>query len=105
MMKRVFVICGLMSILALPLTGLSEGLPERFSFERYAPMLNRAPFGAASQRPASRLGIKSIEWDERVGRVRIFLNDGGIIEKVRPVPPILEDGIMYPVLPPKRPKQ
>ena len=42
-----------------------------------------------------------MEW---VGRSN-FLNDGRTLENVHPVPPILEDGIMYPVLPPKRPKQ
>lgn len=98
-----FLVCALMSIFALPLAGFDEAVPERSSFQRYAPMLNAAPFAVPSQMPISPLAIKSIEWNER--GIRIFLNDGRIIENVRPVPPILEDGIMYPVLPPKRPKQ
>jgi len=104
-MKRIFLVCALMSIFALPLAGFDEAVPERFSFQRYAPMLNAALFAVPSQIPISPLAIKSIEWNER--GTRIFLNDGRIIEieTVRPVPPILEDGIMYPVLPPKRPKQ
>ena len=102
-MKRIFLVCALMSIFALPLDGFDEAVPERFSFQRYAPMLNAPPFAVPSQMPISPPAIKSIEWNER--GTRIFLNDGRIMENVRPVPPILEDGIMYPVLPPKRPKQ
>ena len=102
-MKRIFLVCALMSIFALPLTGFDEVLPERFSFQRYTPMLNTAPFAVPSQMPMPTLAIKSIEWNE--WGVRIFLNDGRTLENVHPVPPILEDGIMYPVLPPKRPKQ
>ena len=105
MMKRIFLVCALMSIFALPLAGFDEGLPERFSFERYAPMLNATPFAVPIQMPISPLAIKSIEWDERGSRYRIFLNNGRIIENYHPVPPVLEDGIMYPVLPPRRPKQ
>ena len=102
-MKRILLVCALISIFALPLAGFDEAVPERFNFQRYAPMLNAAPFAVPNQTPSSPLAIKSIEWNER--GIRIFLNDGRIIENVRPVPPILEDGIMYPVLPPKRPKQ
>lgn len=104
MMKRIFLVSAFMSIFALPLAGFDEVLPERFGFQRYAPMLNAAPFAAASQMPMPKLAITSIEWDELGNRERIFLNDGRTIEIVRPAPPILEDGIMYPVLPPKRPK-
>jgi hypothetical protein len=107
MMKRIFLVCALMSIFALPLAGLDEVLPERFSFQRYAPLLNAVPFTVPGQLPMPTLAIKgaikNIEWNDR--GVRIFLYDGRILENVRPVPSVLEDGILYPVLPPKRPKQ
>jgi hypothetical protein len=86
----------MMSILTVPLLGLGETLPASFTFQRYECMLNATLFGAPTAvQPNPKLGIKSF---------RIFLNRGRTTEGVLPIPPIEEDGIMYPVLPPKRPK-
>ena len=105
-MKRTLLFSASMSIFAIPLIGATTALPEPFSFQRYASLSNAAFFGASTEQSIPPPGIKSVEitWDESGVRQRVFLYDGRMMESVRRFP-IFEDCIMYPVLPPKRPRQ
>ena len=106
-MSRVLHSVAVISVFTAPLAISGADLPEHFSFQRYAPMLNATVFGAPSQpqvaQPGIGLYIKSMSWDER-GTV-IVLSNGRVIETGRHDVGVDEDGLIYPVLPPKRPKQ
>jgi hypothetical protein len=79
-----------------------DALPARLNFDRYQPILNSTLFSlpTAQQSLTTHLFIKSAQ--RSCGITRFTLSDGR--EIVISPPPIDDNAIMYPTLPPKLPK-
>jgi hypothetical protein len=80
----------------------ADDLPQRLSFDRYQPILNSTLFSLPAAQPSltTHLYIKSAQ--RSCGITRFTLSDGR--EIVISPPPIDDNAIMYPTLPPKLPK-
>src|SRR5256885_9924923 len=79
-----------------------DALPMRLNFDRYQPILNSTLFSLPTTQPSltAHLYIKSAQ--RSCGITRFNLSDGR--EIVISPPPIDDNAIMYPTLPPKLPK-
>jgi hypothetical protein len=86
----------LMSIFAAGLL-MAGDLPQPLGFERYTSLVNKQLFGESNQISPTPSGV----WILDIKNFRPAFE-----RQLTPLgEPIPEDGIMYPVLPPRRPKQ
>src|SRR6266446_2727512 len=94
------------AIIAAVSARADNDLPQRPNFDHYQPMLNSSLFSLPTAQPswATHLYIKSVQWScaGEICITRFTLSDGREIVISRP--PIDENAIMYPTLPPKLPK-
>ena len=89
---------SIFAVIAAVSVRAADDLPTRFNFDRYQPILKSTLFSLPN------LYIKSAQWSCAGGIciTRFTLSDGR--EIVISPPPIDENAIMYPTLPPKLPK-
>ncbi len=93
---------SIFAVVAVVSVRAADDLPQRLNFDRYQPILNSTLFSLPTAQPSltTHLYIKSAQ--RSCGITRFTLSDGR--EIVISPPPIDDNAIMYPTLPPKLPK-